>query len=97
MYSVVMQIKFGSEIGLLESELLVSPTLKPCFTKHTQVKMYLNKMEREGMARVSHYHVYTPHLSFLSKVRMFLVVTLAYLIFWGPLFTVSCCCFQHIL
>ena len=38
-----------------------------------KVKMYLNKMEREG----------------IDRVKMFLVVTIAYLIFWGPLFLVT--------
>jgi len=37
------------------------------------VKLYLKRMEREGIARV----------------KMFLVITLAYIIFWGPLFTVT--------
>jgi len=38
-----------------------------------RVKMYLNKMEREG----------------IDRVKMFLVITIAYLIFWGPLFLVT--------
>ena len=38
-----------------------------------QVQLYLAKVRREGTARV----------------RMFLVVSLAYLLFWGPLFLVT--------
>ena len=38
-----------------------------------KVKMYLNKMEREG----------------IDRMKMFLVITIAYLIFWGPLFLVT--------
>ena len=38
-----------------------------------KVKIYLNKMEREG----------------IDRVKMFLVITIAYLIFWGPLFLVT--------
>jgi len=38
-----------------------------------KVKLYLHKMEREG----------------IERVKMFLIITLAYLIFWGPLFTVT--------
>ena len=38
-----------------------------------RIKIYLAKMEREGLARV----------------KMFVVITIAYLIFWGPLFLVT--------
>ena len=50
-----------------------------------------------GHGKGEYYHLNKLHKFSLSKVRMFLVVTLAYLIFWGPLFTVSCFCIQHIL
>ena len=48
--------------GLNELRVLTADPLR--------VKMYLNKMEREG----------------IDRVKMFLVITIAYLIFWGPLF-----------
>ena len=38
-----------------------------------RIKSYLAKLEREGIARV----------------KMFIVITIAYLIFWGPLFLVT--------
>ncbi|QQP49849.1 Uncharacterized protein FKW44_010653, partial [Caligus rogercresseyi] len=38
-----------------------------------RIKSYIAKMEREGLARV----------------KMFIIITLAYLIFWGPLFLVT--------
>ena len=37
------------------------------------IGVYIERMEREGIARV----------------KMFLVITVAYLIFWGPLFLVT--------
>ena len=51
--------------GLNELRVLTADPIK--------VKMYLNKMEREG----------------IDRVKMFLVITIAYLIFWGPLFLVT--------
>jgi len=51
--------------GLNELRVLTADPLR--------VKMYLNKMEREG----------------IDRVKMFLVITIAYLIFWGPLFLVT--------
>ena len=45
-----------------------------CFSPDSQrIKTYLAKMEHEGLARV----------------KMFVVITVAYLIFWGPLFLVT--------
>ena len=38
-----------------------------------KVKHYLDRINREGVARV----------------KMFFIVTIAYLLFWGPLFLVS--------
>ena len=38
-----------------------------------KIGVYIERMEREGVARV----------------KMFLVITVAYLIFWGPLFLVT--------
>ncbi|XP_023330423.1 uncharacterized protein LOC111702868 isoform X2 [Eurytemora carolleeae] len=54
--------------------LFSSPT-KPriLYADPEKVKIYLNKVEREG----------------IERVKMFLIITLAYLIFWGPLFLVT--------
>ncbi|XP_047493574.1 uncharacterized protein LOC125042152 [Penaeus chinensis] len=41
--------------------------------EHRQVNSYINRMEREGVERV----------------KMFVVVTVAYVVFWGPLFLVT--------
>lgn len=41
--------------------------------EHRKMRNYLKRMEREGVQRV----------------KMFLVVTTAYVIFWGPLFFVT--------
>ena len=42
-------------------------------SESARIKSYLAKLEREGIARV----------------KMFIVITIAYLIFWGPLFLVT--------
>ena len=47
--------------------------LRVLTTDPIRIKMYLNKMEREG----------------IDRVKMFLVITVAYLIFWGPLYLVT--------
>ena len=44
-----------------------------CPSESARIKSYLAKLEREGIARV----------------KMFIVITVAYLIFWGPLFFVT--------
>lgn len=41
--------------------------------EHRRMRNYLERMEREGVQRV----------------KMFLVITAAYVIFWGPLFFVT--------
>lgn len=41
--------------------------------EHRKMRNYLRRMEREGVQRV----------------KMFLVITAAYVIFWGPLFFVT--------
>lgn len=45
----------------------------PEASEHRQVNSYINRMEREGVERV----------------KMFVVVTIAYVVFWGPLFLVT--------
>ena len=47
--------------------------LKVLTADANRVRMYLTRMEREG----------------IERVKMFLVITIAYLIFWGPLFLVT--------
>jgi len=47
--------------------------LRVLTTDPIKVRMYLNRLERQGTERV----------------KMFLVITIAYLIFWGPLFLVT--------
>lgn len=41
--------------------------------EHRRMREYLNRMERDGVQRV----------------KMFLVITAAYVLFWGPLFFVT--------
>ena len=42
-------------------------------TESARIKAYIARLERDGIARV----------------KMFIVITIAYLIFWGPLFLVT--------
>ena len=42
-------------------------------SESARIKSYIARLEREGIARV----------------KMFIVITIAYLIFWGPLFLVT--------
>ena len=45
----------------------------PVLTESARIKAYIARLERDGIARV----------------KMFIVITIAYLIFWGPLFLVT--------
>ena len=47
--------------------------MKDVMPTPTKIGVYIERMEREGIARV----------------KMFLVITVTYLIFWGPLFLVT--------
>jgi len=52
---------------------MINITEKATVPPTSNIKQYIERMEREGVARV----------------KMFLVITVAYLIFWGPLFLVT--------
>lgn len=45
----------------------------PAAREHRQLNSYITRMEREGVERV----------------KMFVVVIVAYMVFWGPLFLVT--------
>lgn len=47
--------------------------MRNAIEEHRRMRNYLLRMEREG----------------IQKVKMFLVITAAYVIFWGPLFFVT--------
>jgi len=59
--------------GLFTSMLNIQPSEKGVLPPPNKIGVYIERMEREGVARV----------------KMFLVITVAYLIFWGPLFLVT--------
>ncbi|KAG8237387.1 hypothetical protein J437_LFUL013022 [Ladona fulva] len=49
------------------------PTAAPHINHHRRIRNYIRRVEREGVERV----------------RMFVVITAAYVLFWGPLFLVT--------
>ena len=51
----------------------MSQTHQTPLSESARIKSYIARLEREGIARV----------------KMFIVITIAYLIFWGPLFLVT--------
>jgi len=59
--------------GLFTSMLNIQTSEKEAVPPPSKIGVYIERMEREGVARV----------------KMFLVITVAYLIFWGPLFLVT--------
>lgn len=68
-----MQISFIPSSSNIKENILLNFQATGALEEHRRMREYLRRMERDGVQRV----------------KMFLVITGAYVLFWGPLFFVT--------